>query len=150
MIRMTLESSISIVTCFGQWFWLSQQSGRFQHQRSTVCIQSLANFYAEHLFTVNCKERMKIKKKRQRSLIVKLGFAISFMEGALISIKMFFQNREFSILWFLFFPSIRHFGQVQRSIFHQPTSACNLQVNRRSFTSQLVRLNRPQTFHISI
>ena len=33
-------------------------------QRSMVQIQSWANFYNEHLFTVNCIEMTKIKKKR--------------------------------------------------------------------------------------
>ena len=61
------------------WFWLSwyrrclrskiigvvQQllliwpNGRFQHQRSAVRIQSL---FTEHLLTVNCIEKTKIKK----------------------------------------------------------------------------------------
>ena len=31
---------------------------------STVRIQSSANFYMEHLLTVNCKQKTKIKKKR--------------------------------------------------------------------------------------
>ena len=35
-----------------------------QNQKSAVRIQSLANFYVEHLFTVNCIERTNIKKKR--------------------------------------------------------------------------------------
>ena len=48
----------------GQWLWLSWLSGRFRHQRSAVQIQSLALFYMEHLFTVNCVEKTKIKKKR--------------------------------------------------------------------------------------
>ena len=32
--------------------------------RSAVHLQSSANFFAEHLFTVNCIEKTKIKKKR--------------------------------------------------------------------------------------
>ena len=43
----------------GQWLWLSWQSGNFQYQRSTVRIQSLANLYKKHLFTVNCIEMTK-------------------------------------------------------------------------------------------
>ena len=38
------------------------QSSRFQYQRSAVRIQSSANFF-EHLFTVNCIEKTKIKIK---------------------------------------------------------------------------------------
>ena len=48
----------------GKWLWLSWQSGPFQQQRSKVQIQSLANFYVEHLFTVNCIEKIITKKKR--------------------------------------------------------------------------------------
>ena len=48
---------------FGQWLWLSWQSGCFKHQRSAVRIQSLAKFYMEHLFTVNCIEKTNINKK---------------------------------------------------------------------------------------
>ena len=47
---------------YGQWLWLSWQSGRFQYQRSAIRIQSLAKFI-EHLFAVNCIEKTKIKKK---------------------------------------------------------------------------------------
>ena len=46
-----------------QWLWLSWYSGRFRYQRSAVRIQSLAKFI-EHLFTVNCIEKTKIKKQR--------------------------------------------------------------------------------------
>ena len=39
-------------------------SGCFRQQRSVFWIQSSANFYIEHLFTVNCKENTRINKKR--------------------------------------------------------------------------------------
>ena len=48
----------------GQWLWLSWQRGHFQHQRFMVRIHPSSNFYIEHLFTVNCNEKTKIKKKR--------------------------------------------------------------------------------------
>ena len=49
----------------GLWWWLvSGCSGRLRYQRSTVRIQSSANFSKEHLFTVNCIEKTNIKKKR--------------------------------------------------------------------------------------
>ena len=38
--------------------------GLFRHQRSSVRNQSLANFYVEHLLTVNCIEKIITKKKR--------------------------------------------------------------------------------------
>ena len=47
----------------GQSLWLSWQCGRFQHQRSAVRIQSLANNYIGHLFTIDCIEKTKIKGK---------------------------------------------------------------------------------------
>ena len=34
------------------------------NQRSAVRIQSSANFYLEHIFTVNCIEKTKTKEKR--------------------------------------------------------------------------------------
>ena len=48
---------------FRQWLWLSWQSCRFRHQKSTVWIQSLAIYYIEHLFNVIWIEKTKIKKK---------------------------------------------------------------------------------------
>ena len=44
--------------------WLSWQSGRLQHPRSAVQVLTLANFYIEHLFSVNYFGKMKLKKKR--------------------------------------------------------------------------------------
>ena len=35
----------------GHWLWLNWWCSCFLHQRSTVQILSLANFYTEHLFT---------------------------------------------------------------------------------------------------
>ena len=49
---------------YWQWMWLCWYSGRFRNQRSEVQIRSLANIYFEQLFTVNCNEKTKIKKKR--------------------------------------------------------------------------------------
>ena len=46
---------------FGQRLWLSGQSSCFWHQRPVVWIQSSANFYLWHLFTVNCFEKTKMK-----------------------------------------------------------------------------------------
>ena len=46
-----------------QWLCLSWLSGRFQFQRSAVQIQSLAK-KLNWIFTVNCIEKTKIKKKR--------------------------------------------------------------------------------------
>ena len=46
----------------GQLLRLSWLSGHFQHQRLAVQIPSSANFYKEHLFTVNCFDKTKIKK----------------------------------------------------------------------------------------
>ena len=43
----------SIKLTVGQWLWLNWQSGCVRQQRSEVRIQSLVNFYIEHLFTVN-------------------------------------------------------------------------------------------------
>ena len=43
---------------------LSWQSSHFQDQRSAVRIQSSVNFDIEHLFTCNCFEKTKIKKKQ--------------------------------------------------------------------------------------
>ena len=43
-----------------QWLWLSWQSGCFRHQRSTVQIQSSANFKIVHLITISCIEKTKI------------------------------------------------------------------------------------------
>ena len=48
----------------GQWLWLSWQRGHFQHQRFMVRIHPSSNFYIEHLFTINCNEKTKIKIKR--------------------------------------------------------------------------------------
>ena len=50
----------------GQWLWLSWGSGRFRFQRSSVRIQSSANFNIEHLITVNCV--LKKAKKRKKWL----------------------------------------------------------------------------------
>ena len=44
--------------------WLCWQSSCFQYQRSAARIQSLAKFYTEHSYTVNCIEKTKIKYKR--------------------------------------------------------------------------------------
>ena len=44
-----LRNLVKVRRTFGQWLWLSWQSGRFQ--RSDVRIQSSANLYMEHLFT---------------------------------------------------------------------------------------------------
>ena len=46
----------------GQWLWRSWQSSRFRYQRFTVQIQSSAKF-VEHMFTVNCIAKKKIKEK---------------------------------------------------------------------------------------
>ena len=42
----------------------SWQSGCFRHQGSAERVESLANFDMKHLFTINCIEKTKIKKKR--------------------------------------------------------------------------------------
>ena len=47
----------------GLLLWLSWEIGCFWHQRATSWIQSLANFYLQHLLTVNFIEKTKIKKK---------------------------------------------------------------------------------------
>ena len=50
---------------------LSWQSSHFQDQRSAVRIQSSVNFDIEHLFTCNCFEKTKIKKKIGRKWPIK-------------------------------------------------------------------------------
>ena len=47
-----------------QKMWFSWQSGHFQYQRTTVQIQSSAKNYIDHVFTVTCSEKTKLKKKR--------------------------------------------------------------------------------------
>ena len=43
-----------------QWVnWLSWQSSRFWYERSAIWIQSLANFYKEHIFSVKKTEMKK-------------------------------------------------------------------------------------------
>ena len=37
-----------------QWLWFSCLSGRFQHERSTVQIQSMAKIYPEQECSLNC------------------------------------------------------------------------------------------------
>ena len=54
-----------IMSIIGQWLWRSWQSSHFRYQRTRVRIQSSATFI-EHLFTVNCVEKTKIKRKRGR------------------------------------------------------------------------------------
>ena len=49
---------------FGQWLWLSWQSGRFRYQRSAVRIQTSANFYRTLIYCqLYCIEKTKIKEK---------------------------------------------------------------------------------------
>ena len=45
--------------------WLSSC---FLNQRSAVRVQSSARLYIAHLFTVNCIEKTKVKRKRCREL----------------------------------------------------------------------------------
>ena len=63
-------------------------TGSFRDQMSAVRIQSLANFNMEHLFTVNCDEMTKIKKKRpdgpflikHTRRLVRISAAIHFLK----------------------------------------------------------------------
>ena len=49
---------------YGQWLWLSWQSGRFRYQRSAVPIQTPANFYRTFIYCqLYCNEKTKIKEK---------------------------------------------------------------------------------------
>ena len=49
-------------TFIGQWWWLSWQSSRFLHQRSSGWIVSLAHYY-NHFLSVNWIEKTRIMKK---------------------------------------------------------------------------------------
>ena len=47
----------------GQWLWAQLVEWLLPTPTSVVRNQSLADFYKEHLFTVNCIEKTKIKKR---------------------------------------------------------------------------------------
>ena len=46
----------------GKWLWLIWQSGCFWHEKSIASNTFIIKICNEHLFTVNCIEKMKIKK----------------------------------------------------------------------------------------
>ena len=56
----------TIFKAFGQWLWLCWQSVCFRHQRSTVQIQTSANFG-----TVGCIKKTKKEKRAGNGLIKK-------------------------------------------------------------------------------
>ena len=84
----------------------------FRHRRSA----SSANFYIEHLFTVNCKENSKIKKKRPRifqqkhaiGLFAHLKVGIRTWDRHNVPYNWLFDHCS-CYLWFLFFIFFWHF-----------------------------------------
>ena len=49
-----------------QWLWFSCLSGRFQHERSTVRIQSMAKIYPEQECSLNCWKGENKERERKR------------------------------------------------------------------------------------
>ena len=52
-----------------QWLWFSCLSGRFQHERSTVRIQSMAKIYPEQECSLNCWKGENKEREREAYLI---------------------------------------------------------------------------------